>query len=206
MKPKMKNYSKLQQQIAVEAARLMGEEGIDNISKARNKAALNLGIHQGQLLPDDETILQEVKTRQFLYQSSSQKNQLNEIRSTALKAMQLFHDFQPRLIGSVLLGFAQHHSRIDLLLNVDSPEEIATFLMAQNIPYQLREWPVLFSKSGSSSKKTAVSVPAYQFYAGNQPVNLIILDESQQKRTLFDPAKGQVLKKASIAQLKDLLS
>ncbi len=200
----MKTYSKLQQQIAVEAARLMTEAGIDSISTARKKAALKLGIHQEQSLPDDAAILQALETQQFLYQSTATKEQLDEIRRTALNAMQLFHDFQPRLIGSVLQGFAQHHSSIDLLLNVDSPEEIATFLIDKNIPSQLQEWPVFFSKAGRHSKKIPVFVPAYQFYAGNQPVNLIILDEHQQKRTLFDAAGGQVLKKASIAQVQDL--
>lgn len=204
----MKNFSKLQQQIAVEAARLISEEGIDNISKARKKAALKFGVHQEQShsLPDHEAILQEVKTQQFLYQSASDKEQLHAIRTTALNAMQLFEDFQPRLIGSVLQGLAQQHSSIDLLLSVDSAEEIATFLMAQGIPYQLRERPLYLNKSDSSAKKPGVLVPAYQFYAGKQPINLIILDESQQKRTLFDPTNGQALQKASIAQLQDLLS
>ncbi len=202
--PQKKRY-KLRQQIAVEAARLMSEEGIDNIHNARKKAAHWLGIHDEHTLPDDDEILFQVKTHQSLYQSSSHKQLLANLRKTALNAMQLVSAFKPKLIGAVLLGYAHEHSSIDILIMADTPEELAVLLIAHNIPYQLRDWKLFFSKPGSKSKHHEQSVPAYQFYAGDQLINLIVLSENQRNMVPLDPGNWQTIQKASLTQVEALL-
>lgn len=204
---KNKPQHKLRQQIAVEAARLMNEEGIDNLQNARKKAAHGLGIHDEHVLPDDKEILYEVKIHQSLYQSPSHEQLLKHLRATALNAMKLFNAFKPRLIGSVLLGHAHEHSSIDILLMADSPEEIAVLLMAHDIPYQLRDWQLYLSKSQSKSrtKHNRQSIPAYQFYADKHLINLIILSEKQRKMTPLSPGSWQAIQRASVTQVEALL-
>ncbi|MCK5648497.1 MAG: hypothetical protein KAI22_06415 [Gammaproteobacteria bacterium] len=204
---RQKQQYKLRQQIAVETARLMSEEGIDNLQNARKKAAHELGIHDEHVLPDDKEILYEVKIHQSLYQSSSHEQLLKNLRATALNAMKLFNVFKPRLMGSVLLGHAHEHSSIDILLMADSPEEIAVLLMAHDIPYQLRDWKLYFSKpkSKSRSKHNTQAVPAYQFYADKHLINLIVLSENQRKLTPLNPGNWQAIQKASLTQVEAML-
>lgn len=196
---KHKQIQRLRAQVAVKAARLMSEEGTDNLNYARKKAAGQLGVQNEHSLPDNEAILAELKIYQSLYNPETEEN-LRKLRETALKAMQLFHAFKPRLTGSVLLGYAGEHSSIDIQLISDTPETIATLLMEHHIPYQLGEWKLLFGKQHQQQ------VPCYQFYAGEHGINLIILSEKQNRATPFSPLNGQSMQRASIAQLEALLS
>jgi len=208
----MKNYSKahirphkssnhkLQQQIAVETARLINEEGFDNFHYARKKAAQRLGISDEHVFPDNEEILTQIKVHQSLYHNTTQDQVLIELRQTALHAMQLFSQFKPKLFGSVLSGHAHKQSSIDLLVMVDSAEDIAFFLMEHNIPYHLHDWKLF------SAKHNYQQVPAYQFYAGIYQINLITLAEKQRKISPINPINWKAMQKASIKQLEDLIS
>ncbi|MCK5696694.1 MAG: hypothetical protein KAI02_00940 [Gammaproteobacteria bacterium] len=198
----MKNYSnthKLQQQIAVETARLINEEGFDNIQLARKKAAHHLGIKDKHIFPNNEEILEQIKIHQNLYHNNDHGQTLIKLRQTALHAMTLFASFKPRLIGSVLLGHAHTQSSIDLLVMADSPEEIALFLIEKNIPYQLHDWKLF------SSQHHYQLIPSYQFYAGDYQIKLITLSEKQRKMPPINPLTWKTMQKASIAQIKTLL-
>lgn len=198
----MKNYSnthKIQQQIAVEAARLINEEGLDNVQYARKKAAHHLGITDKYIFPDNDEILEQIKIHQSLYHKSNQPLILKELQQTALNAMQLFAQFKPKLFGSVLSGHAHEQSSVDLLLNVDTTEEVALFLIDNKIPYQLYDWK-LFSRQHHHQL-----VPAYQFYAGNHQVNLITLNEKQRNIRPLNPINWKPMQRASLKQFKALL-
>lgn len=199
-KNSLKQSHKLRQQIAVEAARLINEEGIDNFQYARKKAAHRFGISDEHAFPDNEEILQQIKTHLNLYQNAAHKQTLTKLRQTALTAMKLLKRFKPRLIGSVLLGHAHEQSSIDILVMVDSPEDIALFLMEHDIPYQLQEWKLF------TSKHNFQLTPAYQFFADIYQIKLITLAENQRKMVPLNPLNWKAMKKASIKQLKELLN
>ncbi len=196
---KHQQFQRLRYQIAVNAARLMSEEGSDNFSCARKKAAQQLGIQNEHAMPDNEEILAQLKIYQSLYSSADQQKWLYELRKVALKAMRLFHAYRPRLTGSVLLGYAGEHSAIDIQLMADTPEEIATLLMDHNIPYQPGEWKLYFGI------RNPQMLPYYQFYAGDHRINLITFSEKQQKTRPVSPLNGQSMQRASIEQLETLL-
>ena len=196
---KQNQLQRLKHQIAVESARLMSDEGIDNFKYARKKAAQKLGISNEHAYPDNEEILAQLKIHQSLFQASSHETTIHELRSTALNAMNLFNDFNPRLTGSVLLGHANKHSGINILLMADSPEEVAMELLKHDIPYQLLDWKLFFGKNKSNI------VPAYQFYADEHKVNLIVLSENQRKVTPLSPVDGQAMQRATIRQLETLI-
>jgi hypothetical protein len=197
---KQNQLHRLKQHIAVEAARIMSDEGIDNIKLARKKAADKLGIHNERAFPDSEHILTELKVHQSLYQPTLHEHIIRELRTTALNAMKLFKNNSPRLTGSVLQGHANKHSGIDILLMADSPEEIALRLFEHDIPYQLVDWKLFFTKNKPQL------IPCYQFYADEHKINLIILTENHRKGVPLSPLNGQTMQRASIKQLEDLLS
>ena len=188
---------RLRQQIAVESARLMNEEGIDNFQYARKKAAQQLGINDTSAYPDNEEILRQIKIHQSLYQSPTHQQLLRDLRTTAISAMKLLQEFNPRLTGSVLQGYASEHSGIDIHLMADSPEAIALFLMEHDIPYQLIDWKLHFSRH----KKNHLCVPAFQFYAGKHQVNLIVLSEKQRKMIPISPLDGRTMQRASLKEV-----
>ncbi|MDX2503945.1 MAG: hypothetical protein QNL62_05655 [Gammaproteobacteria bacterium] len=201
---KLKQLNQLRRQIAIESARLMSEEGIDNFQYARKKAAQRFGINDTHAYPDNKEILAQIKIHQSLYQSSTHEPLIRKLRSTALNAMKMLHDFSPRLTGSVLLGHASEHSGIDIQLMADSPEEIAVLLMEHDIPYQLIDWKLYFSKQ--KHKNTLQIVPTFQFYAGEHLVNLILLSEKQRKMVPISPENRQTMQRASVKQVEALLA
>ena len=205
-----KHLNTIRQQIAIESARLMSEEGIDSFQYARKKAAQSLGIHNTQAYPDNEEILAQIKIHQSLYQSDSHQALIRDLRTTAIHAMKLLHDFNPRLTGSVLQGHAGEHSGIDIQVMADSAEEIALFLMAKNIPYKLIDWKLYFGRNDFSKKKSQHKhkpkiVPAYQFYADKHLLNVIVLSETQRKRVPLSPVNGQTMQRASLKQVEALI-
>ncbi|MCW8931165.1 MAG: hypothetical protein OQL19_13100 [Gammaproteobacteria bacterium] len=201
-----------QLEIAVETARLICDEGIDNIHTALLKAAHKYSIIDRHLLPDEQDIIFQIKIHQSLHQSPYQKHILKSLRETAFNVMKLLAVFKPKLIGSVLKGYAHEHSSIDLLLKTDSPEEVAILLMSHEIPYQLYDWKLHFGKTKSRSasqtktQNKAQLVPSYQFYVDKHTINLIILAENHQKVILLEPGSWQPVQRASIKQLEALLS
>lgn len=199
-KNSLKQSHKVRQQIAVETARLINEEGIDNFQYARKKAAHRFGISDEHLFPDNEEILEQIKIHQLLYQNSTHKVILKELRQTALNAMKLFKQFKPRLIGSVLSGHAHEQSSIDILVMVNSPEEIAMRLLEHEIPYQLQDWKLF------SGKHHYQLIPVYQFYAGNYQVKLITLAENNRKVIPLNPINWKAMQKVSTKQLDALLT
>ena len=124
---KLKQLNQLRRQIAIESARLMSEEGIDNFQYARKKAAQRFGINDTHAYPDNKEILAQIKIHQSLYQSSTHEPLIRKLRSTALNAMKMLHDFSPRLTGSVLLGHASEHSGIDIQLMVKVTKKSPNF-------------------------------------------------------------------------------
>jgi len=55
-------------------------------------------------------------------------------------------------------------------------------------------------------KESVQHVPAYQFYADKNKINLIVLIEKNRKRVPVAPENGQTIQRASITQLEELLA
>ena len=76
-------------EIAMTAARLIAEEGLD-YATARNQAVKALFGKQRvprERLPSDQDIQDELRAYQALFQADSQPGELNELREVALQFM-----------------------------------------------------------------------------------------------------------------------
>ena len=196
----MSNARSIRYQLAVESARLMSESGVNDFLQAKKKAARKLGIQVQQAsLPSNEEILEQLNTYNLLYQPEKHAELLKSQRTTALKIMQLFHAYQPRLTGAVLMGHANSNSSIDIHVYADTSEEIAFILMDNNIPYQPGECKMLFRRNNP------VYFPIFQFMAGEHAVNIIVIT-SHQKNIPLSPVNHQAMERASIKQLEQMLS
>lgn len=136
----MKSRDRLRQLIAQEAARLMYEEQIKEYLTAKRKAARRFGPEKslclGNHLPSNAEIRQELERLLDLHEEHLRPERLLQLRVLALKYLELLAPFRPYLVGSVLSGCVTERSDIDLHLFAESPEEVANFLQAHNLPFE----------------------------------------------------------------------
>ncbi|WP_202635705.1 hypothetical protein [Rugosibacter aromaticivorans] len=121
--------------IAIAAARLMAEDGLTDYAAAKRKAARSLGAENGEGLPTNEEVQIELRAYQLIYQEDEQNDRLQALRQTALRAMQLLNEFQPRLTGAVLDGTAARYSPIHLQLVADSSKDVEIWLLTNQITF-----------------------------------------------------------------------
>ena len=118
--------------VAEEAARIMREQGVDDYLLAKRKAADRLGVTDASILPRNTEIEAALVAHQRLFAADRHESSLAELRRSALEAMRLMADFQPRLVGPVLAGTASPHSEINLHLFTESPEAVSLRLEEPN--------------------------------------------------------------------------
>lgn len=135
----MKGMDRIRQMIAIEAARLMYEEGIREYRDAKRKAANRFGSEKalclGSHLPSNAEIHNEFRRLLELHEEEVLPERLFRLRLLALKIMEMLAPFHPCLVGSVLNGTATERSDIDLHLFARSPEEVEAFLKQREVSF-----------------------------------------------------------------------
>lgn len=131
----------MREEIAIAAARLIAEDGLDYASAKRKAARQVLGQNRvaGEWLPDNDQIEEEIREYQSIFQSESQPAVLRHLREIALDWMQRLAPFNPYLTGAVLNGTAGEHSDIHLQMFCDNPKEVAIYLLNANVQYDVSE-------------------------------------------------------------------
>jgi hypothetical protein len=133
----------LRAEIAAAAARMIAEDGADYGTAKRKAARLVLGNQKvrGDVLPDNAQIEDQVREYQALFFGDEQVQHLQHLRRLAAEMMERLAEFHPWLTGAVLNGTATEHSDIHLQLLVDSPKDVAVFLLNAGIDYEVTETP-----------------------------------------------------------------
>ncbi|PKO84741.1 MAG: hypothetical protein CVU17_00710 [Betaproteobacteria bacterium HGW-Betaproteobacteria-11] len=150
--------SHLRRTIASAAARLMAEEGITDYATAKRKAARGLGADKGEALPSNEEIEIELRAWQALYQEDEHRERLRSLRATALHAMQLLAEFNPRLTGAVFDGTAGRYAPIHLQLFADSSKEVEIWLLGQQIPFASKGAPLHGNRAEIAEDRLAIEL------------------------------------------------
>ncbi len=189
----------LRQAVAEEAGRIMHEQGVDDFLLAKRKAAERLGVVDGSILPRNTEIEAALVARQRLFSADRHAADIADLRRTALEAMLLLADFQPRLVGPVLAGTASAHSEINLHLFAETPESVSLLLEERGIPHQLLERRLRFERERSSA------FPALRFVAGQQPVDAVVFPLDGIRQSPFSPVDGRPMRRASAAEIRALL-
>lgn len=114
-------------EVAVAAARLIVEEGLE-YGPAKRRAARDLGSSgRAVALPSNDEIEDEVRAYIELFQAESQPAELAELRRIAALWMDRLQAFRPHLAGAVWRGTATRLSsvRIDLYCDDSKAAELA---------------------------------------------------------------------------------
>lgn len=132
---------RVREEIAMAAARLIAEEGLDYASAKRKAARQVVGQARvaGEWLPDNDQIEEEIREYQSLFQGDTQPAVLRRLREIALDWMKRLAPFTPYLTGAVLNGTAGEHSDIHLQVFCDNPKEVAIYLLNANVQYDVYE-------------------------------------------------------------------
>jgi hypothetical protein len=189
----------MRQAVAEEAARIMREQGVDDYLQAKRKAADRLGVTDASILPRNTEIEAALVAHQRLFAADRHEADLAAMRRSALEAMRLMSDFQPRLVGPVLTGTASAHSEINLHLFSDSAEAVSIRLEERGVPHEVLERRLRYERDRT------VSYPALRFVAGRQTVDAVVFPLDGIRQAPCSPVDGKPMRRASAAEVETLL-
>ncbi len=158
-------------EVAAEAARIIATEGQHNYHAAKTKAAERMGVSERLALPSNIEVMEALSTYQNLYGGTQHHDNLEDLRHTAVRAMQILGDFKPRLVGPVLDGTADEHSRVALHIFCDSPDIVVLRFLDNGTPFQQEQRQIRWH---DGSHRTI-------------PLILFELDQTTIELSVFDP-------------------
>ena len=190
----------MRQAIAREAARLMIEHGHGDYGVAKRKAAERFGVTDLAVLPRNTEIEEALAEHQRLFDPESHASSLSAMRTTALEAMRLLREFEPRLVGPLLSGTATAHNDITLHLFADTPEAVAVRLLDRGIPHEVAE------RRYRTQRDAVESYPALRFTARGHGVDATIFPRDGIRQAPPGPVDGKPMRRATLAEVEVLVA
>jgi len=190
----------LRRALAVEAARIMAEHGINDFLVAKRKAAERLGVTEDTALPRNTEIEAALAEYQRLFAADSHAEQLQQLRQAALHAMHELADFTPRLVGPVLSGTATAHAGVQLHLFADRPEAVSLKLMDRGIDFEVTE-----RRMRLDAERTR-PVPGLRFEMGEQQIEASVFPPEGIRQAPLSPVDGRPMRRADAVELQSLLA
>ncbi len=185
--------------LAVEAARLMAEGGMRDFHQAKTKAAQRLGIFDDASLPSNREIEEALREYQRLFQRDNVHG-LRQRREAALRALDFFQVFDPRLVGPVLEGTADARSPVALHLHSDDADAAPRFLDQHGIPAEAR------SRRLRLDREREGDFPVWLFSAEELAFDVTVLPRDVLRQAPLSGVDQKPMKRASIAQLRLVLA
>ncbi len=185
--------------IAAAAARLMAEDGIDDFSLAKRKAARQLGAADTESLPGNDEVEAELHAYRALYQAEEHPERVERLRRQALAAMRLLAQFHPYLTGPVLSGTAGPFAAIELQLFPESAKDVEIFLLDQGIAYESAE-----VRRYSGERARAVSM--LKFAWQDSDLSISVYDPRDERVALKTSVAGRAIERAGIREVECLVS
>ncbi|MDH5835586.1 hypothetical protein [Luteimonas kalidii] len=185
--------------LAHEAARLMAEGGIRDFQQAKRKAAERLGIHDDASLPRNREIEDALREYQRLFVGDRHARELRTRREAALRALEFFSRFDPRLVGPVLDGTADARTPVSLQLYSDDADAVARFLEESGIPAEPR------SRRLRLDRLREAEFPVWLFAAEDLAFELTVLPDVALRQAPLSGVDEKPMRRASATQLRQLL-
>jgi len=201
-KPNGQNYKKSSQArriIAAEAARIMATQAQPNFRIAKKKAAERLGADMRMVLPSNAEIEQALRAYQGFYGGQQHIRHLETMRATALTVMRKLEQFSPRLVGPVLEGTADEHSRLTIHVFSDPPDAVVIYLLDNGIAFHHEQRKIRWH-DGSYHQ-----VPLLVFDTDDIDIELVLFDSIDLRQAPLSPVDGRPQKRASLSDVECLL-
>lgn len=174
------------EEIAIAAARLVVEEGLEYAAAKRRAARDVMRGRTGRQadLPSNEAVEEAVREHLALFHAETQPAELAALRRLALAWMQRLAEFRPHLAGAVWRGTATRLSGVHLELYCDDGKAAEIALINAGIDYE----PL--PGSGVDDPVLGLSVPCREL---GEPValHLHLLDHDALRGALKPDAQGR---------------
>ena len=187
------------QVIAQEAARIIVNHGVRDYRVAKQKAADRLGINGRGSLPGNAEIEVAVAEHLKLFGGESHADHLRLMRVAALSAMEMLSAFEPRLVGPVLVGTADHNSAVNLHVFADSPEIVAMELTGLGLtvrPYERRL---------KSRRNRSETYAGFEFHHNHSVIQATVFPVDGLRQAPMSPIDGKPMKRVDSAGVQQLL-
>jgi hypothetical protein len=181
-----------------EAARILCEEQVLDYRSAKLKAAQRLGLGAKAALPDNASVQAAVIDYQRLFGGREYALQLRRLRDTAVQAMRLLAEFQPRLSGAAVSGAITATHRVQLHVFPDKAESLDLFFEHRGIPY--RQDDRLYRYPGGREEQ----VPLLRFEAGGVGVDVAMFGADELRHTPLSPSDGLPAKRLGLVEAEAL--
>lgn len=188
------------QHLAFEAARLMAEGGVRDYHQAKLKAAQRLGIFDDASLPRNREIEDALREYQRLFLGSDQAQDVRRRREAALRALEFFRDFDPRLVGPVLEGTADANSAVALHLHSDDADAVTRRFEEHGVPVVAR------SRHLRLDREREGDFPVWLFSAEDLSFDVTVLPDDVLRQAPLSGIDGKPMRRASATQLRALLA
>ena len=167
--------AQIRKEIASLAAKLIAEEGAEYGAAKRRAVKQLLGNQKinGNILPDNAQIEQEVREYQALFFADTQPARLLHLRQLAATLMEELAKFNPYIMGAVYNGTAGEHSDIYLQLYTDNSKDVAIFLLNLGIDYEVSE----------HAGKRGEALETLSFLYKNEGVHLLVYNMDDLRHT-----------------------
>ncbi|MCL6713671.1 hypothetical protein [Pseudoxanthomonas sp. z9] len=186
--------------LAHEAARLMAEGGIRDFHQAKLKAANRLGIHDDASLPRNREIEDALREYQRLFVGEAHTLGVRRRREAALRALEFFNDFSPRLVGPVLEGTSDNNAPVQLHVHSDDPEAVARFLEENRMPAESR------TRRLRLDRERSLDAPVWLFSAEELSFDVTVLPLDALRQAPLSGIDEKPMRRASATQLRQMLA
>lgn len=188
-----------EQALIEEAARILVDQALVDYRAAKDKAADRLGLDRQFPLPSNQQVHDAVVAYQRLFGGEAYRHRLLAMRKTAVQAMRLLAEFEPRLVGSTVTGAVHEGSHVQIHVFSDSPEAL-DFLFedrAIDVEADIRRYRI----SGREYRE----YPLLHFEAGAIGVDVTIFPEKALRQPPRSPITGQAMQRLKLAAVQALL-
>jgi hypothetical protein len=186
--------------VAAEAARIIATEGQHNYHAAKKKAADRIGTSERLALPSNSEVEEALRRYQGLYGGSAHVKNLERLRGIAVDAMYYLEMYNPRLVGPVLDGTANEHSRITLHVFSDSIESVIFHFLESSTPFSQEQRQIRWF---SGEHRT---VPMVVFELQDAAIELMVFDEVHLRQAPPSPIDGKPQRRANLTDAECLLT
>ena len=199
----MRKDDRIRGLIACEAARLMYEDGVREYRDAKRKAAKRFGpekaLSLGSHLPTNAEIHEELARLIAQREEEVLPQRLLRLRLMALSYLELFEEFSPYLVGSVLSGAVTERSDVDIHLFSDSIETVENLLRERGIPFQTETVPI---------RKGGVIKDYTHIYLEDDGVEIecSIYPAKERRNRTISSITGRPMERASATLLKKIIA
>jgi len=195
-----RRFRQIRLEVAAEAARIIATEGQHNYHAAKKKAADRIGTSERLALPSNSEVEEALRRYQGLYGGTAHVENLERLRGIAIDAMYYLERYNPRLVGPVLDGTANEHSRVTLHIFSDSIESVILHFLENGTPFSQEQRQIRWYDGGHRT------VPLVVFERQDSVIELMVFDEVHLRQAPPSPIDGRPQRRATLADVECLLS